>query len=125
MKSNGAAPVIVLVDDDAALLNALKFAFETDGFAVAVFPDAETLLATPRGKSACFVLDQNLPGMSGLDLLDRLRAGGEAAPAILITSHPPFAVRERARAAGVEMVDKPLLGDALGRAVKRLIDAHG
>jgi FixJ family two-component response regulator len=119
--SNGGAPVIVLVDDDPALLAALKFAFETDGFTAMVFSDAESMLAAGPQSGACLVLDQNLPGISGLELLDRLRAEGVDAPAVLITTHPSPATRKHAHAARAKIVEKPLLSDALSREVKRLI----
>jgi len=112
------------VDDDPALLHALTFAFETEGYSVSAFADAESLLAseTPRG-SLCLVLDQRLPGMSGLALLATLRAQSVGAPAILITSNPPPAVRREAKAAGVEIVEKPLLGNILAAKVREAIAA--
>jgi FixJ family two-component response regulator len=67
------------------------------------------------------VLDQKLPGMSGLDLLERLRAGGVTAPAVLITTHPSKETRARSRAAGVEIVEKPLLDDRLAEQIRRLM----
>ena len=51
--------------------------------------------------------------MNGLDLLAELRRRQVVAPAILITTHPSAAVRERATATGAALVEKPLLGDAL------------
>lgn len=127
MKNTPPTPsALVLVDDDPALLHALSFAFETDGYAVSAFADAESLLASeaPHG-SLCLVLDQRLPGMSGLALLAALRAQNVAAPAILITSNPPPAVRRQADAAGVEIVEKPLLGNILAAKVREAIAARG
>lgn len=111
------------MDDDPALLHALSFAFETEGYVVRAFPDAESLLAHPEAgeASVCLVLDQRLPGMSGLALLASLRARNIAAPAILITSNPPAAVRREARAAGVEIVEKPLLDGVLASRVREAI----
>jgi two-component system, LuxR family, response regulator FixJ len=51
--------------------------------------------------------------MNGLDLITLLRARRFAAPAILITSHPSPSLRARAHKAGVPIVEKPLLGNAL------------
>lgn len=115
---------IVLVDDDPALLQALVFEFQTDGYRVVGFPSAEALLADVPPATACFVVDHNLPGATGIDLIERLRAVGENAPAFLMTTYPTRAVRSRAARAGVEIVEKPLLGDALGRRVERLFAAH-
>lgn len=116
-------PVLAVVDDDPAVRHALSFAFETAGIPVATFPDAEMALASPqRHQWRCLILDQKLPRMSGLDLLARLRAAGVAAPCILITTHPSYATRARASAAGVEIIEKPLLDDQLALKVRELMD---
>ena len=65
----------------------------------------------------CLVLDYNLPGIDGLDLLERLRAAEVTLPAILITTNPRKALRARAALAGVQIVEKPLLTDALRDSV--------
>lgn len=116
-----APPVLVVVDDDPAVRSALAFAFETDRFEVAAFEDAEALLAAPLQNVCCFILDQRLPGLSGLQLLERLRAAGERAPAVLITTNPSSQLRRRARALGAEIVEKPLLGEVLRRHVAALV----
>lgn len=118
------AQPVVIVDDDAALLAAMRFAFEAEGLFVATYPSGEAMLAQDGGPAACYVLDLRLPGMSGLDLLDRLRARGHLAPAALITSNPAKATRVRAAAAGVTIVEKPLLGDMLRRFVAQYAGTH-
>ncbi len=116
-------PVLVLVDDDPAVRHALSFAFETNGIEVATFADAETALAAADQEAwQCLVLDQNLPGMNGLDLLERLRAAGIHAPTILITTHPSRATRARAFYAGVEIVEKPLLDNQLAQLVRGIME---
>ncbi len=115
---------VVIVDDDAALLAALRFAFETEGLLVAAYPSGEAMLEQGDGAAACYVLDYKLPGMSGLDLLERLRARGHAAPAVLITTNPSAATRARANRAGVTIVEKPLLGDTLQRLVAEYAGSH-
>lgn len=123
-RSDPLAAALVLVDDDPALLHALSFAFETEGYDVRAFSDAESLLADPESSrgSFCLVLDQKLPGMSGLALVAALRAKNVAAPAILITSNPPAAVRREARAAGIEIVEKPLLDGVLASKVREAVE---
>src|SRR5688572_17916148 len=89
--------LIVIVDDDEAVRDSLRFSFVMEGFAVRAFSSGQQLLAemsVPTGD--CFVVDQNMPGMNGLDLISTLRARNLTAPAILITSHPNSALRERA-----------------------------
>jgi FixJ family two-component response regulator len=114
---------LVLVDDDPAVLHALSFAFETQGYDVHPYADAEALLASPANLPgpACFVVDQKLPGRSGLQLLQELRARAVTAPVILITSNPTVQVRAAAAAAGVEIVEKPLLGGTLEKKVREAL----
>jgi two-component system response regulator FixJ len=117
------SPVLALVDDDPAVRHALSFAFETAGMVVEAFASAEAALAAPsRTTWRCLVLDQNLPRLSGLDLLVRLRAAGEIVPSILIITNPSCETRARALAAGVEIVEKPLLDDRLFRKVWELLE---
>jgi len=72
-------------------------------------------------KIACFVIDEKLPGMTGLELLAALRKRQIMAPAILITSHPTILLEERAARAGVPIIEKPLLGNTLFERVRDAI----
>jgi CheY-like chemotaxis protein len=65
-----------------------------------------------------------MPGMNGLDLVSALRARHIDTPAILITSHPNQSLRDRAAAAGVPIVEKPLLNSLLDH-VRRTISQAG
>jgi FixJ family two-component response regulator len=109
-----AQPVVIVVDDDAAVRGSLKFALEVEGFAVRAYPKADDLLGdVSLADCACFIIDQKLPGMTGLDVVAALRREHIVAPAILITSHPTIMLQERAARAGVPIVEKPLLGNTL------------
>jgi len=114
-----AAPIVIVVDDDAAVRGSLKFALEVEGFAVHAYGRGDELFGdADLADCACFIIDQKLPGTTGLDLVAALRAQRIAAPVILITSAPPPAVQERAARAGVPIVEKPLLGNALLECVR-------
>ena len=118
-----ATPLIVVVDDDAAVRGSLKFALEIEGFAVRTYPKGTDLLDDlRRADCACFIIDQKLPGMNGLEVVAELRKEHIAAPVILITSAPTHVVQQRAALAGVPIVEKPLLGNAL---IDRVRDAIG
>lgn len=124
MDSLSPRPLVVIVDDDPAVRGSLTFSLELDGFDVEAFESGEALLLRqlpPR--PTCLVLDQKLPGISGLEALRQLRAREVASPAILITSHPHRSVVEAAAEAGVPIVEKPLLGDALLHDIHRALDA--
>src|SRR5262245_49017949 len=106
--------VVVVIDDDLAVRNSLKFSLEIEGLTVRSYATgAELLSAGDLALCNCLVVDQNMPGMSGLELIALVRAPSFAAPAILITSHPSASLRDRAQKAGVPIVEKPLLGNAL------------
>ena len=116
-----AIPLVAVVDDDAAVRGSLKFALEIEGFAVRTYPKGDDLLGDVKlADCACFIIDQKLPGMNGLDVVAELRKGRIAAPVILITSHPTNVLQQRAAQAGVPIVEKPLLGNAL---IDRVRDA--
>lgn len=113
---------IVVVEDDSALLNALTFALETEGFRAQAFRTGAAMAAWPElAAAACLIIDQNLPDESGLDVLVRLRAEGITAPAVMITTNPPLALRAQAASLNVPVIEKPLLGDQLFACVRRLI----
>lgn len=114
--------ILILVDDDVAVLSALKFLFEVEGFDVRAYANAESLLSERNIPDAgCLVLDYRLPGLNGLELLGKLRGRGVTLPAVLITTPTPL-VREKAAAAGVPMVEKPLLTGALLDTIKALLN---
>ena len=107
-------PVVAVVDDDPAVCNSLKFSLELEGFKVRIFAGGADVLGTRDvGNCDCFVIDQRMPGLSGLDLIGKLRDRHIAAPAILIISEPSAALSARAAKAQVPIVEKPFLGNAL------------
>ena len=112
-------PVILVIDDDPAVRSSLKFALEIEGFSVRLYPTgAELLDEKDMPESGCLVADFHLPGMNGLDVLARLRERDIKWPAILITTHPSVAVRDRAALAGVRLIEKPLLSDSLFQSIR-------
>lgn len=114
--------LVVIVEDDSAVRDSLKFTLVVEGFAVRSFSDAHQLLAEPQLPNPdCLIVDQNMPGMKGLDLISELRARKVKAPAILITSHPNSSVRDQAAAAGVPIIEKPFLNSALLDGVRRTV----
>jgi two-component system, LuxR family, response regulator FixJ len=107
-------PVVIVVDDDNAVRNSLKFSLKLDGFAVRAYGCAGELLESLDSlECACFVIDQNMPGMRGLDLIAKLRERRISSPAILITGDPSAAVIDRAKRADIRIVEKPFLNPAL------------
>jgi two-component system, LuxR family, response regulator FixJ len=121
-----AETTVLIIDDDPAVRNSLKFALEVEGFAVRAYPAGADLLGEsefPAG--GCLVVDYKLPEMNGLDLLVELRRRHVDLPAILITTHPSSEVRRRAELAGVTLIEKPLLNDTLFQEIRAALDGEG
>ena len=121
----GAGLVVVVVDDDTAVRNSLEFSLELEGFTVRSHADGRELLAASHLASCdCLVIDQKLGNMSGLDVIGLLRQRRITTPAILVTSQPSEGLRERARRAGVPIVEKPLLGNSLPEMIRTVVRAR-
>lgn len=122
-ETHKAAALIVLVEDDASVRQALTFALQIEGFRVEVHETAEALLEAPEPPpAACLVVDQNLPGAQGVEAVERLRGRGMTCAVILITTQPKPEVRAAAERLGAHIVEKPLLGGELPRAIRQLLD---
>jgi FixJ family two-component response regulator len=122
--SDAAAPTVLVVDDDPDVLGSLRFSLEVEGYRVRTYADGAAILSDPLlPDSGCLVVDFHIPGNDGLAVIDSLRARRVAMPAILITSAPPAAVVRRAAAAGVPIVEKPLLGSTLSDGIRKALTA--
>lgn len=117
-----APDVILLVDDDAAVRNALKFSLEMEGFSVRLYPTPEALLAeTDLPNDGCLVIDYRMPGIDGLELVERLRNRGVTLPILLISGRVTRSLRERASGLGIrEVLEKPL--SDLAGSIRRVLD---
>jgi FixJ family two-component response regulator len=113
-ESTGPVPIIAVVDDDPAVCNSLKFSLELEGFAVRAYRSGGEFLAADEFRDcSCFIIDQRMPGMSGMELIAELRQRKVSTPAILIISQPNKVLSARAAEACVSIVEKPLLNNAL------------
>jgi FixJ family two-component response regulator len=113
---------VLVVDADSAVRSALKFSLEVEGFEVHEFRDASTLLSEhDLPANSCLVAESNLPDMSGLALVAELRAKWRALPAILTSTHPNDELKRRAAAAGVKLIEKPLLNEDLIEAIRNAL----
>ena len=109
-----AKPVILVVDDDSAIRDSLKFMMEVEGFEVRTYSNAHEVLSEDSLPAfSCLVVDYHMPAMNGLGLVAVLRDRRISIPAILMTAHPDESMRTRAAAAGIAVVEKPLLGRCL------------
>ena len=115
-------PTIVVVDDDAAVRAALVFAFELDGFCVETCADAAALRIATLPQRGCLVVDYDMPGEDALSLLKAVRHERPDFPAILTITQPKAAVLAAARKAGIPVVEKPLLSDALSKCIEQVLE---
>ncbi len=102
-------PLVIVVDDDAALRGALSSLFRSVGLSVQLFASAAELLAAklPEGPR-CLVLDIRLPGVSGLDFQGQLARSDRDMPIIIMTGHGDIPMSVRAMKAGaVDFLTKP------------------
>jgi FixJ family two-component response regulator len=119
-----APATVIVIDDDTALLGALKFDLELEGFKVETHTAGAELRADRLPKAnGCLVIDYRLPGLNGLELLRRLRERGVALPAIIITSHPTKSLHARTAGLGGSIIEKPLLGDVLLSGIRMAMAA--
>src|SRR6266568_2332379 len=115
-------PIIAVVDDDAAVRSSLKFSLEIDGFAVRTYASADDLLKSGNlSDFQCLVVDQNMPRMTGLELVAQLRKQGLKVPALLVSGHLTPAVTRQASAAGIPTIEKPFLGNGLLDSIRAAV----
>ncbi len=114
-------PLIAVVDDDPAVCNSLQFSLELEGFAVRTYRSGAEFLAAGNFRDCnCFIIDQRMPGMSGMELIAQLRERNVSTPAILIISQPNKVLSARAAEARVPIIEKPLLSNALVDKVREV-----
>jgi FixJ family two-component response regulator len=116
-------PTVVVLEDDESVRRALGRLVRSFGFQVATFATAEDYLAAPVVRApACLILDVRLPGMSGLQLQQRLAAQGRQTPIVFISGNDDEPVRRHALAAGaVDFLQKPFEDRVLLEAVVRSV----
>ena len=118
--------LVWVVDDVESVRKSIAAALETADITVCDYPSAAEFLADFRpGTEGCLIVDHHMPGMTGLELLQRLKTGQGAPPTIVISAHGSQALKNRIMEAGaVAMLDKPVDADELLAVVERaLVDA--
>jgi len=104
-----AESAVAIVDDDLSMRDALAGLLASVGLRAVTFASGQAYIESARSLDLkCLILDGQMPGMSGLDLLAWLAASGSAVPAILVTSALDEGTRLRAlRAGAVAVLGKP------------------
>ena len=111
---------VFLIDDDDDVRDALRMLLRAAGFAVEAFPGALAFLERQDQKAeGCIVVDVRMPGLSGLQLLERLAAEGEHIPVVVITGHGDVnACRRAFKGGAVDFLTKPVDEQVLIEAIE-------
>lgn len=109
MPPHESEPTVFVVDDDAAVCDALEMLLRATGMSVETFRSAASFLKAYRpGRTGCLVLDIRMPGMTGPDLQDELHKRRISVPIVFLTGHGdvPLAMRALKKGA-VDFIEKP------------------
>ncbi len=124
MSRSSAEATVAIVDDDEAIRDSTAALLTSAGFRVQAYGSGrEFLESDDRSAARCLVIDCQMPGFGGLDLVDRLTSNGAHAPVILMTGNCGRSTMIRARRAGVvAILDKPFSEELLLDAIHRALD---
>jgi len=120
------AAIVHVVDDDKAMRDSMAFLLRAENFQVQTYADAADFLnALPQIKAGCVVTDVRMPGMSGIELLQRLRDLKVSLPVIVVSGHGdvPLAV-EAMKTGALDFIEKPFDDNVFLRAVRAALSAH-
>jgi two-component system, LuxR family, response regulator FixJ len=124
---NAGKRMIFIVDDDDATRDSLRLLVECEGFEARDFASGRPFLDAVRPADGdCLILDVNMPGMNGFQVVEELRRRGDRLPVIFVTAWSDPATRSRARAAGAAaLLEKPHKADELLALVRQVSAAGG
>lgn len=117
-------PLVFIVDDDAQARAGFRLAFEEEGWSVEDFADSETFLASYRpGRDACLLVDAHLPGMSGLELLQKIGDIDPRLSSVMITGNSDVTMAVQAMKAGaMDFIEKPVHDGDLLHVITRALE---
>ena len=112
--------VIYVIDDDEAARHSLEFLLKTAGLKVRSFDGAKAFLnVLPEVRSGCIITDVRMPGITGIDLLRKVKEMGIDIPVIVITGHGDISLAVEAMKIGaIDFLEKPFDDETLLAAVK-------
>ena len=111
-----------IIDDDAAVRDALMFLLSTEDLPAMAYEGAAPFLSIAGGAGGCIVTDVRMPDMDGLELVRRLKVMAIDLPVIVITGHADVPLAVEAMKAGViDFIEKPFDDDAILRAIRRAL----
>ncbi|MFM8898890.1 MAG: response regulator transcription factor [Burkholderiales bacterium] len=120
------SPLIHLIDDDAAVRDALALLISTVGLRVQTWADPQAfMVGFERSAIGAIVLDVRMPGISGLTVLEQLLAQGVDQPIIMLTGHATVELCRRAFKSGAaEFLEKPVNDELLLETLQNAVRTH-
>jgi two-component system, LuxR family, response regulator FixJ len=125
VEAGAGMPITVfIVDDDEAVRDSLKLLLESYGMAVEDYGSTAEFARQYRPRHRqCLILDQHLPGTTGLDFLASPEGAALGLPVVLVTGRGDNALRARAGELGVSVyLEKPVVDDALMAAIRAAVE---
>lgn len=118
-----AAVQVFIVDDDEAVRDSLEALLAVQGHSVQSFASGDAFLAAWRPEArGCALVDLRMPGMDGLQLIDRLKAQGSRLPVIVVTGHGDVPLAVKAMKSGaVDFIEKPYSNDTIVQVVRQAL----
>jgi two-component system, LuxR family, response regulator FixJ len=116
--------IVHLIDDDAAVRDAVGMLLRTEGFRVLPYESAPAFLKSAQSRSeGCVVTDVRMPEMNGIELIAKMQDERLSTPVVVLTAHAdvPLAV-EAMKLGAVDLLEKPFEDDALIAAINAALD---
>ncbi len=114
---------VFVLDDDEAVRDSLRALLESAGLEVELFESGQDFLDDlDPASTGCLILDVRMPGLSGLEIQQKLTERRNSLPVIIITGHGDIPMAVKAMSAGaVDFIEKPFADDTLLKSVKRAL----
>ena len=125
-RTASAAPTVCIVDEDAAVRESLVRQLRAEGWDTVTYASAtEFLERAPLAEIGCVLLDHQMPGMSGIELLERLAGDGVVPPVVFLSGNGDVATGVHAMKLGaLDFLTKPVEHGVLVAAVRKALERH-
>lgn len=111
-----------MIDDDVVVRESVRALLEVRHYAVEEFSSGQALLERADGVAAdCLLLDVQMPGMNGIEVVRALRQRGHATPVILMSGAVTHSTSAQAEMLGVRLLEKPVRPAALVAAIEQAL----
>ncbi|WP_442046783.1 response regulator FixJ [Novosphingobium sp. YAF33] len=116
-------PIVYVIDDDDSVRHSLEFLLDVAGIRVRSYASADAFLkSSPPLAGACLVTDVRMPGMTGIELAEKLQLAGAGVPVIVVTGHADVPLAIQAMKAGVaDFIEKPFDDEVMLSAIRNAL----